>query len=107
MPELSPDLFQRWYHSDEEDTADEAVYRPEEFPFPPRRAPRDSIEFQPGGGFVEYGAGPADGTVPSRGSWDTEGGDAAGGDAVRVRVGAGGRLLRITAYDGQVLKIRK
>ncbi|GAA0476862.1 hypothetical protein Ade02nite_43430 [Paractinoplanes deccanensis] len=102
MPELSPDLFQRWYHSFEEDTDDEAVYRPADFPFPPRRAPRDSLEFRPGGGYIEYVAGPADKSAPSRGSWE-----AADGDTVRVRAGAGPRLLHITAHDGQVLKIRK
>ncbi|MFG1993533.1 hypothetical protein ACGFJ7_26495 [Actinoplanes sp. NPDC048988] len=102
MSDLSADLFQRWYHSDEEDTDDEAVYRPADFPFPPRRAPRESLEFRPGGGYIEYGPGPADRSAPSRGSWEAE-----RADAVRVRAGAGSRLLHITAHDGQVLKIRK
>ncbi|MBL7256324.1 hypothetical protein [Paractinoplanes lichenicola] len=102
MPDISPDLFRRWYRSFEEDTDDQAVYRPGDFPFPPSRAPRPSLEFRPGGGYLEYAAGPADRAVPSRGSWE-----AAEGDGVRVRAGAGSRVLRIVAHDAQVLKIRK
>ena len=60
MGEISPDLFRRWYRSFEEDTDDQAVYRPGDFPVPPSRAPRPSLEFRPGGGYVEYTAGPAD-----------------------------------------------
>ncbi|MDY7089520.1 MAG: hypothetical protein SYR96_30990 [Actinomycetota bacterium] len=102
MPDISLDLFQRWYRSFEEDTDDQVVYRPGDYPFPPSRAPRPSLEFRPGGGFVEYAAGPADRAVPSRGSWE-----AAEGDGVRVRGGAGSRTLRIVAHDAQVLRIRK
>ncbi|MEV4350680.1 hypothetical protein AB0J83_39995 [Actinoplanes sp. NPDC049596] len=102
MSDLSADLFQRWYHSFEEDTDDEAVYRPADFDFPPRRAPRDSLEFRPGGGYIEYGPGPADRSTPTWGSWEAE-----QPDAVRVHAGAATRLLHITAHDGQVLKIRK
>jgi hypothetical protein len=102
MAEVSPDLFRRWYRSFEEETGDEAVYRPADFPFPPSRAPRPSLEFRPGGGYVEYAAGPADRAAPSRGSWEAE-----GGDAVRVRAGAGTRVLHIVANDDQVLRIRE
>ncbi|GAB2591947.1 hypothetical protein Aab01nite_38300 [Paractinoplanes abujensis] len=102
MPDISPELFRRWYRSFEEDTDDQAVYRPGDFPFPPSRAPRPSLEFRPGGGYLEYAAGPADRAVASRGSWE-----ATGGDGVRVRAGAGVRVLRIVAHDAQVLRIRK
>ena len=102
MPEISSDLFRRWYRSFEEDTADQAVYRPADFPFPPRRAPRPSFELRPGGGYVEYAAGPADRATANRGSWEQ-----GEGDAVRVRAGAGTRVLHIVAHDEQVLKIRK
>jgi hypothetical protein len=102
MPEISADLFRRWYRSFEEDTDDQTVYRPGDYAFPPSRAPRPSLEFRPGGGYVEYAAGPADRAVPSRGSWE-----AAGGDGVRVRAGSGTRVLQIVAHDAQVLRIRK
>src|SRR3712207_1772013 len=90
MSGISPELFQRWYRSFEEDTEDLAVYRPADYPFPPSRAPRPSIEFGPGGAFVEYGSGPADQAVPSEGSWT-----AAEGDAVGVQTGTGERTLHI------------
>ncbi len=102
MSEISPELFRRWYRSFEEDTGDQVVYRPADFPFPPSRAPRSSLEFRPGGAFVEYAAGPADRAVPSRGSWER-----AEGDSVRVRSGVDSRVLHIVANDDQVLKIRK
>ena len=102
MPEISPDLFRRWYRSFEEDTGDQAVYRPGDYAFPPSRAPRPSLEFRPGGGYLEYTAGPADRAVPQRGSWER-----AEGNALRVRAGAGTRVLHIVAHDAQVLKIRK
>ncbi|MCM4080354.1 hypothetical protein [Paractinoplanes hotanensis] len=102
MPEISPDLYRRWYRSFEEDTDDQAVYRPAEFAFPPSRAPRPSVEFRPGGGYLEYAAGPADRAAASQGSWEPgEGG------ALRVRAGAGSRVLHIVAHDEQVLRIRK
>lgn len=101
MSELSADLFQRWYRSFEEDTADEAVYRPADYPFPPSRAPRPSVEFGPGGDYVEYSGGPADRAVPSRGSWA-----AAEGDAVRVCAGDEARVLHFS-HDEQVLKSEK
>ena len=102
MSEISPELFQRWYRSFEEDTEEYAVYRPADYPFPPSRAPRPSLEFGPGGAFVQYGSGPADQAVPDEGSWT-----AAEGDGVRVQAGAEERLLHIVTHDEQVLKIRK
>ncbi|WP_249997626.1 hypothetical protein [Actinoplanes sp. M2I2] len=102
MAEISPDLFRRWYRSFEEDTDDQAVYRPADFPFPPSRAPRPGFELRPGGAYVEYAAGPVDGAVASPGRWEP-----GEGDAVRVRAGAASRLLHIVAHDDQVLRIRR
>ncbi|MGK5684803.1 hypothetical protein [Actinoplanes sp. URMC 104] len=102
MSEIQPDLYRRWFRSFEEDTDEHAVYRPGGYPFPPSRRARPSLEFRPGGGYVEYAAGPADRAVPQQGSWEL-----AEGDALRVQAGAGSRLLHIVAHDDQVLKIRK
>jgi len=102
MSDLSPDLLRRWYRSFEEDTDEHVVYRPGDYPFPPSRRPRPSLEFRPGGGYVEYAAGPADQAVPKRGGWEL-----AEGHAVRVQAGSESRVLHIVAHDEQVLKIHK
>ncbi len=37
-----------WIHSFEEDTGSEQVYRPETYPFPASRRPRDKLDFNAG-----------------------------------------------------------
>jgi hypothetical protein len=98
----APELFQRWYHSFEEDTDEEEVWRPEDFPLPPSRRPRPSMEFQPDWILVEYRPGPADQAVPTQGRWEP--GD---GDRITVQVDDTSRELEIVSYDQQVLRIRK
>ena len=83
MAELEACLVGRWVHSHEEDTPEEQVYRPADFPFPPARG-RDGFEFRPGGGLVYLGISPADGTEESNGRWTVE---AAGRIRIAVRVG--------------------
>ncbi len=102
MTDPAPELFQRWYHSFEEDTDEEEVWRPEDFPLPPSRRPRPSMEFQPDGTLVEYRPGPADQAVPTQGRWEP--GD---GDRIAVQVDDTSRELEIVSYDQQVLRIRK
>lgn len=102
MHELPPELFQRWYHSHEEDTADEEVFRPADFPFPPARAARRSLEFQPDGTYVEYRAGPADRAEGTPGRWE-----AISADTLRVSEGQRPRTLKIEALDKTTLKFRK
>jgi hypothetical protein len=96
------ELFKRWYHSHEEDTDDTVVYRPGEFPFPPARAARPSIEFRADGIYVEYQPGPADRAEPRAGRWSP----LAGGD-LRVSLGAESRTLEILSHDATVLRIRR
>jgi hypothetical protein len=102
MSQLSPELYQRWYHSYEEDTDEEKVYRPADYAFAPARAARRSFEFQPDGTYVEYRAGPADSAEPRLGRWES-----AEGDKVRVSVGEEARTLEIVSQDDRVLKVRQ
>ena len=72
MESISPQiLHQRWIHSHEEDTADEVVYRPEAFHFPPSRG-RSGFELKPDQSLVETGMAPADGPLISRGKWSLD-----------------------------------
>lgn len=102
MSELPPEMFQRWYHSYEEDTDEEEIYRPAGFVFPRSRGPRASLEIRPDGTLVDYRPGPADRPEPVPGQWE-----AADGDKLRVSTGAASRTLEIVSHDPTVLKIRK
>ncbi|MGA2888184.1 MAG: hypothetical protein ABSE51_09045 [Terracidiphilus sp.] len=61
-------LNQRWLHSHEEDTADEMVFRPASFPFPPSRG-RIGFELQPDGIVVVQSIAPTDGPQDLLGTW--------------------------------------
>ncbi len=74
-------LAQAWVHSFEEDTADEHVYRPEAFDFPPARRPREIIELRPGGEAVLGVPGPDDRRDRSATTWALH-------DGRRLTVGA-------------------
>ena len=64
-------LSQRWVHSHEEDTADEMVFRPASYAFPPSRG-RRSFQLKPEGTVVTFGPGPDDRSVQSEGTWQLD-----------------------------------
>jgi hypothetical protein len=59
MSEIPKALCKHWIHSREEDTADEEVYRPENYELPPSRW-RKSFEIKDNGEFIKYNIGPTD-----------------------------------------------
>ena len=61
-------IAQRWMHSHEEDTAEEIVYRPANFAFPPSRG-RAGFELKGDGTYLDLGTGPADGPQQAEGEW--------------------------------------
>jgi hypothetical protein len=61
-------LCRRWLHSHEEDTAQEMVYRPAGFSFPPSRG-RIGFELHPDGSLVWIGIGRGDVPVEAEGTW--------------------------------------
>ena len=65
-------LLRRWVHSQEEDTAETQVFRPDDFPFPPARG-RLSYELAPDGELRFGGIGPTDKPTSSGGEWKLEG----------------------------------
>ncbi len=65
-------LVRRWMHSSEEDTADESVYRPDSYGFPPARG-RVGLEFRADGTCAEIEIAPADGSLDINGSWHVVG----------------------------------
>jgi hypothetical protein len=66
-------LARVWFHSHEEDDGDRVVYRSAEFDFPRSRAPRDSLVIEPDGTAAIGGAGPADRTISTQGTWEVSG----------------------------------
>jgi len=64
-----PDVIGAWLHSYEEDTETTAVYRPDDYPFPPARRGRRGLEFRADGTFVELHPGPDDRPRPAAGRW--------------------------------------
>lgn len=81
--------FGTWVHVFEEDTAEGAVFRPEDADIPLSRRPRERIELRADGSATILVPGPDDRFVPQPARWTDEGGalvvrDAE--DAVRMRV---------------------
>ncbi|MEU9118925.1 hypothetical protein AB0C96_03525 [Streptomyces sp. NPDC048506] len=68
MNELPRTLFQRWWHSFEEDVEGVTVYRPDDYDFPLARG-RAGLEFQADGTFIDYSMGPADAPESAPGRW--------------------------------------
>lgn len=66
--ELSQELYKKWIHSYEEDSAGYKVYRPASYNFPPSRG-RRGLEILPENGFILYEIAPADGHQKVKGSW--------------------------------------
>lgn len=65
-------LHGRWVRSQEDDTEDELVFRPESYEFPPARG-RTAIDLRPDGTYVESSPGPVDVPEEHTGRWSLEG----------------------------------
>jgi hypothetical protein len=75
MPDIDPRfLCKRWLHSSEEDSADQMVFRPTSFNFPPARG-RIGFELRPDQSLVEIGIGPTDRAEEIPGKWKLERGN--------------------------------
>jgi hypothetical protein len=81
----------RWLHAHEEDGPGGKVFRPaDRHPLPPSRG-RTGYVFEPDGGVVRLGPGPADRGTSARGTWSLD---------------AGGRLtIRVPGSSDEVLQI--
>ena len=106
MGKEAPDteaLYGQWVHSNEEDTADEMVFRPPEYAFPPSRG-RDAFQLNADHSYVGAGIGPTDANRVSKGRWTLE-----NDDEVRVRIEVGDRsnVLEVTHIEKDMLTIRK
>jgi len=104
VTDLPPEVFGRWIHSHEEDTAEASVYRRSTHPFPPSRG-RRGFEISPGGTFVRYTIAAADGSKAVGGRWTAV-------EPARIRVTfPDGALepetLEVISIDRDLLKLRK
>ena len=63
-----PELTGTWLRSFEEETEDDLVFRPPDFPFPPARAPRPALRLDQDGTAVALHPGPGDRPEPQPGS---------------------------------------
>jgi hypothetical protein len=91
----------RWVHVFEEDTADGAVYRPEEGDIPLSRRPRERLELGRDGSARLFTGGPDDRMVEHPATWR----DHDSPPATRETEGADVRIVR-RAPDRLVVKIR-
>ncbi|GAA2621675.1 hypothetical protein [Streptomyces tubercidicus] len=103
MNELPRALFQRWWHSFEEDHEAVTVYRPDDYDFPLARG-RGGLEFQAGGTFIDYPVGPVDAPQSTLGRWRLA-------ESGRLTVSFSGsgepdRELEIVRCDEHILEIR-
>ena len=70
MPEkIDEKLLERgWLHAHEEDTPEQRVFRPDNYPLPPSRG-RTGYEFRPGGLVMKRVPGPTDRHTSAQGTW--------------------------------------
>ena len=94
-------LSQEWVHSHEEDTADEMVFRPASYAFPPSRG-RRSFQLNPEGKLVAFGIGPDDRSVQSEGTWRLD----AGNDLI-LQTATGKRAMPILRVERDKLVVKK
>jgi len=97
-------LYQYWIHSHEEDTANEAVYRPESYDFPPARG-RKAFELREDGTLVDYGSGPADRPIGREGQWKLVREDQVAFS--RTSADEPSRVLTIRSLDAERLVLEK
>ena len=94
----------RWVHSHEEDTADEAVYRPDDYSFPPARG-RDGFQLRADGTLVLIMPGAIDRALSQLGRWQLRDNELL---VFTDSTGARSRELGwIVAVDSQRLLIRR
>jgi hypothetical protein len=96
-------LGRRWVHAHEEDTDDEMVFRPAEYPLPPSRG-RQRLEFKPDGTFFESVPGPTDAPEGRAGSWKVEDGKLV---IESDQAPEGTRTLEIASVDEDRLVVKK
>ena len=95
-------LERAWVHSHEEDTADEQVFRPAGFAFPPSRG-RRGFELRPDGSYAESAPGPSDRPEEASGTWELD-------DDTLVLSPSdapGSERLRVTAVDADRLVVAR
>jgi hypothetical protein len=100
----SSTVAQSWVHSHEEDTADQAVYRPENFAFPPSRG-RGGFDLNPDGTMVQFGPGATDRTTTRSGQWEVRD----DGRLVLYPEGSDtpSRVMKITSLSADKLVLKK
>jgi hypothetical protein len=95
-------LLRDWIHADEESSDDRLVFHTREHEFPPRRMPRDCLNFQPKGVLETGSPGPADRNVMAPGSWSLE--------ADVLTLSGPGRMagrFQVVAVDEETLVLRR
>ena len=102
--ELPQELYKKWIHSYEEDSAGYQVYRPADYNFPPSRG-RKGLEILPENGFILYDIAPADGHQKVKGSW-------ASPEANHLQVELAGKsadnfTMQILEYSDDKLVVKK
>lgn len=91
----------RWVHVFEEDTAEGAVYRPDDVHIPLSRRPRERLELRPDGSAAIFVGGPDDRPVEQPATWDEQ------GDALVVRSPHGPTELRIVERSPTRLVVQR
>jgi hypothetical protein len=89
-----------WVHVFEEDTAEGAVYRPEDGDIPLSRRPRERFELDSDGSARLFVQGPDDRYVEQKATWREEGG------AMVIRARQGGTELRIVERSPTKLVVK-
>lgn len=93
----------RWVHAQEEDTADEMVFRPAGTDLPPARG-RIAFELRADGTFAETGLGATDVPEEATGNWTLK------GDTIKLSKGATQgvpREMKVVTADKERLVVRK
>jgi len=95
-------LERAWVHSHEEDSADEQVFRPAGFAFPPSRG-RRGFELRPDGKYAETAPGPTDRPEEASGTWELD------DDTLVLSPsdGRGSERLRVTVVDAERLVVAR
>jgi hypothetical protein len=94
-------LHRRWMHSHEEDSEDEAVYRPSSWRFPASRG-RSGFELRADGTATRLAPGAADRPQEAAGRWRLE-----ADDLVLESPGQVARVLRVLRVEPDRLVVRK
>ena len=95
-------LERAWVHSHEDDTADETVYRPADYAFPPSRG-RQGFELRADGSCLETAIGPTDRPEEATGTWEL----ADDGTIVLSRPGEPDERLRVISVSQDRLVVER